>query len=42
MPRIAVLEDNTGRCIDLNSLDWQRLIDEVGPFGTDGGRPQCI
>ena len=42
MPRIAVLEDKTGRCVDLNSLDWQRLADEVGPFGTDGaGRSAC-
>jgi len=42
MPRIAVLEDNTGRCIDLNSLDWKRLADEVGPFGTYGGaRSAC-
>ncbi len=35
MPRIAELEDETGRRVDLNSLDWKRLADEVGPPGSD-------
>jgi lincosamide nucleotidyltransferase A/C/D/E len=37
MPRIAELEDDAGRRVDLNSLDWQRLADEVGPPGADPG-----
>jgi hypothetical protein len=35
MPRIAELEDDTGRRVDLNSLDWQRLAQELGPRGSD-------
>jgi hypothetical protein len=36
MPSIAELEDDTGRRVDLNSLDWQRLAHEVRPAGTRG------
>ncbi len=35
MPKNSVLEDHTGRRVDLDSLNWEILAREFGPPGTD-------
>lgn len=35
MPKNSVLEDDTGRRVDLDSLNWQILAREFGPPGAD-------
>ena len=36
MPKNSVLEDDAGRRVDLDSLNWQLLAREFGPPGADG------
>ena len=35
MPKNTVLEDDTGRRVDLDSLNWELLAREFGPPGVD-------
>jgi len=42
MNRITVLEDDRGRLMDLNSLDWRKLAEKAGPLGADGATPDAL
>jgi len=42
MPRITVLEDDSGRLMDLNSIDWQRLSTRVASLGADDVTPLAL